>query len=82
MHLQRAGNNDDGHKRQQFLELGQKIQPQFALGQDMVKDEQIRRLTGDVGQRSLPVLTRVSLILGQGLLVNLVLQIVVFDNQE
>ncbi len=39
MHFQRAGNDDDGDEGQQFLELRQKIQAQFAVGQDVVENE-------------------------------------------
>ena len=82
MHLQRAGDNDDRDKRQQFLELGQKIQTQFALRQHVVKDEQIRRLTGNVGQRLGASLDTDQRVFVQGLLVNLELEIVVFDNKN
>ena len=73
---------DDGHKRQQFLELGQEIQPQFALGQDVVQDQEVRSVLGDFGQGFAAVGDTDQRVLRQRLLVYLILEVVVFDDQE
>ncbi|OQB89393.1 MAG: hypothetical protein BWX84_02436 [Verrucomicrobia bacterium ADurb.Bin118] len=39
LHLERAGDDDDGHMRQQFLERGQKTQTQLTRGQNVVEQQ-------------------------------------------
>ena len=82
VHLQRAGDDDDGHKRQQLLELGQEIQAELALRQHVVEDQQVGPFAGNWARASVPLLTRISCVFGQGLLVDLVLEVVVFDDQD
>ena len=43
MHLQRAAHDDDRNERQQFLELGKKVETQLPLREDVVENEQIWR---------------------------------------
>ena len=83
VHFQGARDDDDGHERQQLLELGQEIQAELALGQDVVQDQQVGRVAGEsAASASLPLVTRISWYLAQGLLVDLVLEVVVFDDQD
>ena len=81
-HLQRAGHDDDGHMRQQFLEPGQKIQSEFAFRQHVVQHEQMRRVAPDLGQRLAAVFHADQFVLRQRLLVDFKLEVIVFNDQD
>ena len=82
VHFQGARDDDDGHKRQQLLELGQEIQAELALRQDVVKDQHVGRVGGDLGQGLGAVGDADQFVFGEGLLVDLILEVVVFDDED
>ena len=82
MHLQRAGNHNDRHVGHQFLQLAQVVQTQFAVGQDVIQEDQVRRSFRDGLERVAGGGSADQLILGERFFVKLVLQIVVLDDEN
>src|SRR5436189_3735240 len=82
MNLQRAGNHNDRHVGHQFLQLAQVVQTQFAVGQDVIEEDQVRRRLRDGSQRVAGGGGADQLVFGQRFFVNLVLQIVVLDDEN
>jgi hypothetical protein len=82
MNLERTGGDNNGNERKEFFEFRQKIETEFPFRKDMVEDEHIRRIGRDLRQGFAAVLDTNEMILCQGLLVDLVLEVVVFDDKD
>ena len=82
LHFQRAGDDDDGNKGQQFLEFRQEVQAEFALGQHMVENQKIGRVRGDLCERFTAILHANQFVAGQRFLVDFILEVVVLNDQD
>ena len=80
--FQSAGNDNDWHVRQQFLELAQIIQAKFSLRQDMVEDDEVWRALSEGSEGFAGRGSANKLIFSQRFFVNLILEIVVLDDEQ
>src|ERR1017187_3017328 len=81
VHFQGTRHNDDGDKRQQFFERGEEIQAELAPGKHVVKDQDVGRAAWDLSKGLGAIGDAAQLVFGEGFLVNLILEIVVFDDE-
>jgi len=82
MHFQCAGDNDNRHEGKQIFELGQKIQPEFAIREDVIQHEQRGSFARNLRERLGAIFGAGQFIFGERFLVDFVLEIVVFDDQD
>src|SRR5262245_9394458 len=82
MHLECAGHNDDRHEREQFFQLGQKLQSEFAFIKHMIQDNNVGRIFGDHCQGLAGRANSLQAVFGQSVFVNLVLEVVVLHDEN
>ena len=82
MHFQRARDNDDRHMGQQLLEIAEVIQAQFAMGKDMVQDNETGRVLDDVLQSCGSRRDSFERIFRQRFFIDLILEIIIFDDEN
>src|SRR5437867_2522081 len=82
MNFQSAGNNHDRDKRQQLFQFRKEFQAEFAFIQHVVQNEQVGPGAWNLLERLAAGADANQFIFAQRLLVNLVLEIVVFNNHD
>src|SRR5262245_46678523 len=82
VHFERAGHDDDRQEREQLLQRGQKVQPKFASIQHMIENDQVWWIFGNDCQRFAASASAYEPIMSQRILVDFLLKIVVFKNEN
>ena len=77
-----AGDDDDGDVRQEVAEFGEEIEALFAVVQNMVEDDEVGRIFGHEREGIGAGRGAGEFKFGEAFFVNLVLQIIVFDDQD
>src|SRR6516225_2326370 len=82
MYLERTGDDDNGHEWKQFPELGQKIETQLAIIQHMIEDHYCGWLFRNARQGLAAAFHAHQRKFRQSFLIDLILEIVVFDDEN